>query len=340
MNPFILIMKYLTANLLKIFAAVIVVAAIMIIMYRKSPGNKQNIMKLALVQYNDSPLSEMTKEGILKGLSMEGYRKDTDFVMNVYNAQGDVSTLNLIFDAVLNFNPRLVFVSSTPTLQVAVRKIREIPVVFTTVADPIAAGVGSSYEKHLPNVTGISTLGDYEGMVKLVKTILPGVKSVGTLYSPGELNSVKNMNYFREYAEAADIELITIPVNSSSETADAVLSLVARKPEVVCQIIDNLTSLSASTIITICRDHRVPVFGFVSDQSEKGAVLVVSRDYVQAGIDATRLAGKIFKGADPAEIPFEFVSRTEILINTVAAAENNITIPAEILNRESTVVVH
>lgn len=332
-------MKNLSANHLKIIAIVLIVAAVMFMMNRKSQTSEVPLMKFALVQYNDSPLSEMTREGIEKGLMMGGLRKDTDYVMNVYNAQGDVSTLNLIFDAVLNDNPRLVFVSSTPTLQVAVQKIREIPVVFTTVADPVAAGVGSSYEEHLPNVTGISTLGDYEGMVKLVRTIIPGVKSIGTLFSPGELNSVKNMNYFKEHAEAAGIELITVPVNSSSEAADAALSLVARKPDVVCQIIDNLTSLSAATIIRTCREHQVPVFGFVSDQSAKGAILVVSRDYVQAGIEAVRLAKKILDGVNPAEIPFEFVSRTEILVNTVAAAESNLTIPMEILNGENTVIV-
>lgn len=332
-------MKNSTANLLKLFVAIAIGIAVALILDRKSTTAEAPVMKLALVQYNDSPLSEMTREGIEKGLMMEGLRKDTDYVMNVYNAQGDVSTLNLIFDGVLNDNPRLVFVTSTPTLQVAVQKIKEIPVVFTTVADPVAAGVGSSYDDHLPNVTGISTLGDYEGMVNLVKAIIPGVKSIGTLFSPGELNSVKNMNYFKEHAEAAGIELITVPVNSSSESADAALSLVARKPEVVCQIIDNLTSLSAATIIRTCREHQVPVFGFVSDQSEKGAILVVSRDYVQAGIDAVRLAKKIFDGANPAEIPFEFVSRTEILINSVAARENGITIPEEILNRENTVII-
>lgn len=332
-------MKNSTANLLKLFVAIAIGIAVALILDRKSTTAEAPVMKLALVQYNDSPLSEMTREGIEKGLMMEGLRKDTDYVMNVYNAQGDVSTLNLIFDGVLNDNPRLVFVTSTPTLQVAVQKIKEIPVVFTTVADPVAAGVGSSYDDHLPNVTGISTLGDYEGMVNLVKAIIPGVKSIGTLFSPGELNSVKNMNYFKEHAEAAGIELITVPVNSSSESADAALSLVARKPEVVCQIIDNLTSLSAATIIRTCREHQVPVFGFVSDQSEKGAILVVSRDYVQAGIDAVRLAKKIFDGANPAEIPFEFVSRTEILINTVAARDNGITIPEEILNRENTVII-
>jgi putative ABC transport system substrate-binding protein len=81
------------------------------------------------------------------------------------------------------------------------------------------------------------------------------------------------------------------------------------------------------------------MFGFVSDQAEKGAVVVLSRDYHQAGVDASRLAKKILDGMNPGEIPFEFVSRTEILINQTAVALYNITIPEEIYNRDNTIVV-
>jgi putative ABC transport system substrate-binding protein len=176
-------------------------------------------------------------------------------------------------------------------------------------------------------------------MIGLIQMILPGTKKIGTLYSPGEFNSVRNMNYLKQYAERGGIELITVPVNSSSETADAALSLMARKPEIVCQIVDNLTSLSSSSVIAISRENHIPMFGFVSEQSEKGAVLVLSRDYLQAGIDATRLAKKILDGMKPAEIPFEFVSRTEILINPAAAAQYGIIIPEEIINRDNTIIV-
>jgi putative ABC transport system substrate-binding protein len=130
-----------------------------------------------------------------------------------------------------------------------------------------------------------------------------------------------------------------MPVNSSSETADAALSLIARQPEIVCQIVDNLTSLSVSSIIKISQENHIPMFGFVSDQAEKGAVLVLSRDYRQAGIDAARLAKKIIDGRKPSEIPFEFVSRTDILINTAAAAQYGITIPEEVYNRDNTIIV-
>jgi putative ABC transport system substrate-binding protein len=81
------------------------------------------------------------------------------------------------------------------------------------------------------------------------------------------------------------------------------------------------------------------MFGFISDQAEKGAVLVVSRDYRQAGLDAARQAKKILDGMNPGEMPFEFVSMTNILINPTAAALYNITIPEELYSRENAIVV-
>jgi ABC-type uncharacterized transport system substrate-binding protein len=332
-------MKILLRTFFKVAVAAGIVIVVMAAVNRCTPKSHKNVMQLALVQYNDSPLSELSRQGIEEGLALAGLRKDSDYVLNLYNAQGDIGVLNLIFDGILNDKPRLVFVTSTPTLQVAVKKIKEIPVVFTVVADPVIAGAGSSFTDHLPNVTGISTLGDYEGMIGLIKMILPGTTKIGTLYTPGEMNSVKNMNFLKQSAQVAGIELMVMPVNSSSETSDATLSLIARKPEIFCQIVDNLTSLSAASIIRICREHQIPMFGFVSDQAEKGAVLVLSRDYRQAGLDAARLAKKILDGMNPAEIPFEFVSRTNILINPKTADLYNITIPEELYSRENAIVV-
>lgn len=296
-------------------------------------------LKIALVQYNDSPLSELSQQGIREGLELAGLKEDQDFELKVYNAQGDIGTLNLIFDAVINYRPRLVFVTSTPTLQMAIRKIHDIPVVFSVVADPVLAGAGKSFDDHLPNVTGISTMGDYEGMAAAIQEILPQVKRIGTLYSPGESNSVRNMEEMKKYAAQEGIELLTVPVNSSSETADAALSLIARQPEIICQVVDNLTSVSITSMIKAAQSRNIPLFGFVSDQAEKGAVLVISRDYNQAGRDAARLAKQILDGADPANLPFEFVSKTNLLINRKAAAQYGIQIPEDFYNKDDVIVV-
>jgi putative tryptophan/tyrosine transport system substrate-binding protein len=117
------------------------------------------------------------------------------------------------------------------------------------------------------------------------------------------------------------------------------LSLLSQGTEVVCQVIDNLTSASISSIIKVCRDKNVPFFGFVSDQSEMGAVLVVSRDYHQAGIDAVMLAKKVFDGEDISKIPFEFVSRTDILFNPDIAATFGMKASEDLLNQKGVVII-
>lgn len=251
-------------SLLFIFLAVFL-AGFSLLFNHCSTSNKSSVFKIVLVQYNDSPLSELSQEGIKEGLTQSGLKEGIDYSLKVYNAQGDISTLNLIFDAVNNEKPGLVFITSTPTLQVAVKKIRDIPVVFSVVADPLLAGAGTSFNEHLPNVTGISTMGDYAGMTELIKLILPEAKKIGTIFSPGEINSVRNMEELKKNAESAGIELISVPVTSSAEVADAAMSLTAKQPAIVCQIVDNLTSVSIASILKVCNDRNIPLFGFVSD---------------------------------------------------------------------------
>ncbi|MGE4569312.1 MAG: ABC transporter substrate binding protein, partial [Bacteroidales bacterium] len=176
-------------------------------------------------------------------------------------------------------------------------------------------------------------------MIDVVQLFQPPIRTLGTLYSPGEANSVKNMNELKQYAEAAGLRLITAPINSASEVSDAALSLVSQKPDIVCQIVDNLTSSSFAGIRKIIRSAKIPLFGFVSDQAEKGAMVVVSRNYHQAGVDAVHQAIKILKGASPAQIPFEFVSKTDYIINPEEAAYCGLALPKSLLERENIAII-
>ncbi len=288
-------------------------------------------LNLTLIQYNDSPISEQSHKGIIDALVSLGLQPEIDFELTVRNAQADISTLNLIVDATITENYDLVFVTSTPTLQTVAKKIKNTPVVFSVVADPIIAGAGKSFTEHLPNFTGISTLGDFEGMIKLLKQILPDAKTIGTLFTPGEINSVNNKDELEKYANQYGLKLIVVPVNSSSEVTDATKSLISNDLDAICQIIDNLTSSSYPTILKISKKTNIPFFGFVSKQANDGAIAVVARDYYQAGVDAVNLANKIFKGENPKDIPFEFVSKTNVIINLDAAKFYGINISGNVI---------
>ena len=69
-----------------------------------------------------------------------------------------------------------------------------VPIVFTYVSSPHAAGAGKSDTDHLPNVTGVYMAPAYDDMIALIRRVLPSVKSLGTLFVPAEVNSVFNRN--------------------------------------------------------------------------------------------------------------------------------------------------
>ncbi len=294
----------------------------------KTTGSSEHKkLKLALLMYNDAPISEQSMEGIIDGLQQTGMIQGVDYELKISNAQGDIATLNNIINEAANTNYDLIFITSTPTLQTAIKKITDIPIVFTTVADPILAGAGKSFEDHLPNITGISTLGDYEGGMKNFLSIIPGIKSVGTLYTPSESNSVSNYETLSKIALDMGIEVIGVPVNNSADVSDAALALTSKRIDAVCQIIDNLTAGSFAGLIKAGNKNNIPVFGFVSSQANDGALAVVARDYHQGGLDAVNKALLIIRGSSPAKIPITYISKSELIINKSTAKKLGITIP-------------
>ncbi|HBZ68126.1 MAG TPA: hypothetical protein DEO70_14940 [Bacteroidales bacterium] len=295
-------------------------------------------LRFALVAYNDAPITEASVAGILKGLGEVGLVRGSDYDITIQNAQGDLATLNNIIDDVADGRYDLIFITSTPTLQVVSKKIKNTPVVFTCVADPVAAGAGTSFQNHLPNITGISTMGDYKGGLKLFSELVPGMKTVATLYTPGEVNSVVNFKTLKDVGKSMGIEVNGVPVANSSDVADAALNLTASRPDAICQIIDNLTSASFGAIAKAGSKANIPVFGFVSSQAYDGAVAAIARDYVQGGKDAVKLAVKILTGTSPSTIPFRYVSRSQMVLNPAAAKRSGIRINDRLLKKADGIV--
>lgn len=285
--------------------------------------------KLALVQYVDSPNSEDCERGLRKALEDGNLKENTDFTLKVYNAQGDMSTLNSIAETVGNEKWDLVFSGSTPTIQLLSKKLVNQNIVFTNVGDPVGAGLGKSKQDHLPNLTGISTMSDFEGLIDLVLELQPGIKHVGTVFTPAEINSVIYKDHLSEAAKKRGLELIAAPASNATEITDAANTLVAQGIDVFCQISDNLTGSSGSSIQKVSHDRKIPYYGFVTSQIDR-AVAVCARDYFQAGYDAGKMGIEVLAGKNPANMPFQNVGKTDYLLNEDAARYFGISVPEKI----------
>src|SRR5262249_19299282 len=136
------------------------------------PQRLSKTWRLSLIELNRVADVEEAEQGVREGLKEAGLVEGRDYRYSIKNAQGDMPTVSGLIDAAAR-DSALIITFSTPTLQAAMQRVKQLPIVFNYVADPIAAGAGTSNESHLPNVTGTYLMGAYDQMLPMIRTYLP-----------------------------------------------------------------------------------------------------------------------------------------------------------------------
>jgi ABC-type uncharacterized transport system substrate-binding protein len=299
------------------------------------PGRGQQPLKrkwkLYLIQYNDVLDVEKSEQGVRDGLRDAGLLEGRDYVTKVLNAQGDMATVSALVDAAVTGGADMLITFSTPTLQAAIQRGHSLPIVFTYVSNGLIAGAGRSETDHLPNVAGVSLAPASDDMIILIRRWFPEVRRIGTLFVPSEVNMVYALAQLTKAAEGRGIEVVSLPVSTATDVPDAAAALTSRHIDAICQIPGNLTASAFGSINQAALRNRLPVFAFQGQQAADGAVLVLARDYEEAGRQAAALAVRIIRGEDPAQIPLQWFSKTSLLVNLDAARGLGIQLPATLV---------
>ena len=195
--------------------------------------------------------------------------------------------------------------------------------------DPIAAGAGKSDSDHKKGVTGVYLGYPYLAMVQTIRQVLPKARRVGTLFTPGEINSVLAQKGFVAPLKAAGLELVSLPVNGPTEVADAALSVCQSGVDVFCQLSDNLSSSSFPAIARACAMAKTPLFTFAQAQVNAGAVLGVGFDFADNGRETGLLAARVIRGEDPSRIPFHATDKVRRTVNLDNARRFGVSVPPE-----------
>ncbi|MGB7292873.1 MAG: ABC transporter substrate-binding protein [Thermodesulfobacteriota bacterium] len=293
--------------------------------------------RVNVIEFNDVLDVEETEQGVVAGLREAGLVEGRDYEVKVQNAQGDMPTVNSMVDAAITQGADLLITMSTPTLQAALQRARNVPIVFTYIASAIAAGAGHSDEDHLPNVTGVYTGGAYDDMIAHIRELLPSVRVIGTLFVPSEVNSVYHKDQLVNVAKKAGIDVVAVPANTNSEVSDAALALSSQKIDAICQIPGNLTASSFPSIVQAAGRFRLPIFAFQSVQAP-GSVITLARDYHDAGREAALIAVRVMRGENLGTIPFKPYRSTKIIVNLDAARAAGLTIPSSLIQQAEEVI--
>jgi putative ABC transport system substrate-binding protein len=244
-------------------------------------------------------------------------------------------TLNSIAQSMAGDKPDVILAIATPSAQAVANATKgtSIPVLFTAVTDPVAAGLVESMEKPNTNLTGTTDMAPIADQIKLIKDIDPSVKNVGIIYNSGEVNSVVQVEMVKEVAKDLGLEIVEAVATSTSEVDQAAKSLVG-KVDAIYVPTDNVAVTALEAIVQVAENNSILLVSAEKDSVNRGTVATIGLDYYKLGRQTGEMALKIIAGeAKPQDMPVEVQEQNDVIINLKAAKALNVSIPKEVLDR-------
>ncbi len=263
---------------------------------------------IGIAKFVTHPALDAIEQGIQDGLAQAGY---ADAVYDLQNANADGNTAASIATKFKADKVDLAVGIATPTAIALANGIKDIPVLYAAVTDPVSAGLVSSYDAGEGNVTGVS-----------------------------DMTPVKEQMAKEACAELG-IEFVESSVTNSAEVMQAAQALAGRVDGFYVST-DNTVVSALSSLVDVATRAGVPVMSADPSSAEETPVLAAwGFDYYAMGVETGKMAAKILDGASPASLPTLFMTdpaAVDLLINVDTAAALGIALPEDLVKGARTVV--
>ncbi len=284
-------------------------------------------------QIVEHPALDALRQGVKDELSAQGLTvRYHDHI-----AQGNIATANLIAKQILGEQPDVAVGIATPTAQACAQVIKNIPIVFAAVTDPVGAGLVQSLEHPGGNITGTTDMSPIDRQLELILEFLPEIKTIGVIYNSGEVNSVTLVRILKQEAAKKGISVEEATISNSAGVSQAARSLIGRVDAVYIPT-DNTVVSAFEAITQVGYQAKLPIFAADTDSVARGAIAALAVDYYKMGRQTGEMVSRIFKGADPAEMPVETLREFQTHLNPGSAAKMGVDIPQALLKKADKII--
>ena len=245
------------------------------------------------------------------------------------NAQGNIATSTLIAQKFVRQNPAVIVPITTHSAQTVYSAVgsQKIPVVFAAVSDPVAAGLTSEPSQPGKRITGVCDYPPMAEQIALIQLILPQARIIGTVYNPGESNSVSLLERFEGALKEEGMVLVKAPAPDTGTVTSATKSLIG-KVDALYITNDNTVVSAVEGLLKVARENSIAVFCSDLPSVKRGCLGAVAHNQYSLGHQTGKMVAKILAGADIQSLPVETPDLpAEISINQEVAKNLAIVIP-------------
>ena len=287
----------------------------------------KDTFKVGITQIVAHPALDSAREGFKDAFKESGLKVTFD----EKNANGEIATANMIANNFVTEKVDLIYAIATSTAQSAAQATNKLPVVFSAITDPEAAGLIKE------NVTGISDRVNVKQQLELLLKLDSKIKKVGVIYNSSEQNSKVQVDDLKKAASELGITIVEKSVTQVSEIPQASETLV-KSSDALYLPTDNLVASVVNLITEKAIAAKKIVFGAESAHVKGGALITQGIDYYEMGKEAGKIAVEILKnGKKTSDISFKKMDLNDIVINNKTLAAIGISLPEDIKLKAKTI---
>jgi len=276
-----------------------------------------------------------------QGLSETGYVEGQNVAIEYRWAEGRFDRLPALAADLVGRKVDVIATSGGTSPALAAKGATStIPIVFETGADPVEKGLVASFARPGGNLTGFSIL-TAELMPKrfeLISEMVPQAKMIALLANPNNLAAERMMRDVQEAARAKGVQLHILKTGAEDEFEAAFAALVQSHAGALLVGNDPFFFSRRKELVALAARHAVPAMYEWREFVEAGGLISYGTSFAAVNRQVGVYAGKILKGAKPADLPIQQPTRFELIINLSTAKALGLTVPHSILARADEVI--
>ena len=290
------------------------------------------------ILHNGSSVSARDQlDAFTRGLAKLDYTEGGNFFFMMRFADGQIDRLSALALDLVARNPDIVIATNTPAVRAAKQATTRIPIVFTSVGDPVGSDFVVSLAKPGRNITGLSVVAvDLAAKrLQLLREVFPRAARVAVITGGSTAAQVAEAE---RAAKVLGIQTLTIDLDRRGDLAKASGRLKEWRADALDILQGNTSVINSELFAELAATLRLPAIAGSRANAEAGTLISYGPNYEDASFRAATYVDKILKGAKPGDIPVEQPTKFELVVNMKTAKALGLKIPNSVLVQATKVI--
>ena len=307
---------------------------------RAQPGEQvRRIGVLSVAAEDDRP----TQAGLAilrAGLAQLGWVEGRNLQIDLRFGSEDTSSFRAYAAELVSLAPEAIITDSGATTRAVQEKTQTIPIVITAAGDPVMTGLVRNLARPEGNITGITNLYGSIGSkwLELLKEAAPGIERVALVNNPQVTTISSYLPTIEEAAQMLRVRTIDVPYRDPFDLVRGIDEFATEPNGGLIIVPPAPTVAGRQTILRLAAQHRLPTIYQGRLLAVEGGLL----SYGSVAADRLRRAAsfvdRILRGAKVSDLPIEFPTKFELVVNLKTAKAIGLTVPPSLLARADEVI--